>query len=432
MGDHQPSRDGADQVTKQRRRRRRIVLWLGVPLALLLGAGAYVYVDLDGNIRSSALFSGTGGQAPETKDAAGRSPENILVIGSDTRDSAADCAIGGDCGPGANADVEMLVHLAADRTNATVLSIPRDVVMSLPGCTDPTTGQVHPGAGQAVITSSLQYGPGCTVAAVHQLTGITIDHFMMIDFSGVVNMSDAVGGVRVCVDNNVYDPDSHLKLTAGTHTLQGLAALEFLRTRHGFGDGSDLGREDAQHIFLSAMVQKLKSAGTLTNPVTLYSLASAATKALTVDPALNGLADLADLANQLNDVPTNRITFLTTPNSPYTGADPVFAQDLVPAPGASAVFRAILADRSFSGTGSPATAPPSTPPNAGKAADAVHTTAPQSAPPATAPTTAPGDTNALNAAAAPGCAKVSTEDTTAFGSPVQAFAQNPDVPNSAP
>ncbi|WP_329570619.1 LCP family protein [Kitasatospora sp. NBC_01266] len=428
MGDHQPSRDPADEDGKPRRRRRgrRIALWLGVPLALLLGAGAYVYLELDGNIRSSPLFSGSGSQAPETKDAAGRSPENILVIGSDTRNTAADCAIGGDCGPGANADVEMLVHLAANRTNATVLSIPRDLVLDLPGCTDPRTGQLHPGTGPALITSSLQYGPGCTVAAVHQLTGITIDHFMMIDFAGVVNMSDAVGGVRVCVDNNVYDPDSHLKLTAGTHTLQGLAALEFLRTRHGFGDGSDLGREDAQHVFLSAMIQKLRSAGTLTNPGTLYALANAATKSLTVDPGLNGLADLAELAAQLNDVPTNKITFLTTPNSPYNGQDPVFAQDLVLAPEATAVFRAIQGDQSFSGGGTPAAT----------AADAVKAAAPRSAGngggSSTGPTTAPGGANPLNAGSAPGCAKVSTEDTTPFGSPIEAFAQNPDVPNSAP
>ncbi|MFF7636325.1 LCP family protein [Kitasatospora sp. NPDC008050] len=539
---------------KARRRRGRtwriVLLSLAVVLVLLAGCGTYVYFQLDGNIKSSALYTGTATQAPEKKDAAGNSPENILVIGSDTRSTATDCQIGGDCadgGAGANADVEMLVHLAANRTNATVLSIPRDTVTDLPDCKDPTTGQLHPGARQVQITSSLQYGPGCTVAAVHQLTGITIDHFMMIDFGGVVNMSDAVGGVNICVDNNVYDPYSHLKLTAGNHTLQGLSALEFLRTRHGFGDGSDIGREGAQHLFLSAMIQKLKSANTLTNPAALYSLANAATKALTVDTALDGITNLTSLAGQLNDVPPDKITFMTTPNLPYPGTVVGLKDDVVLGPDAPQIFTAIQNDQSFSGgvpsaspSGAPApasSAPAPAPASSAAApaapaidAAAVHldvsnasstsgralavatalqqkgytdavesgNAAPVSAtelvyapshaadaqavastlglpstalhatgtsatlhlyigsdwpsgttfggstaaaggssagsqtPAPTAPVAAPSDASADNAGGSQSCAKVSTEDTTPFGSPIKAFAENPKVPNSAP
>lgn len=104
-----------------------------------------------------------------------------------------------------------------------------------------------------------------------------IDHVVMVDFAGVIATSDAVGGVPVCVSANVYDPYSHLRLTRGTHTLQGRAALEFLRSRHGFGDGSDLGRTYAQHLFLSAMIRRMSSAGTLADPAAVYSLADAAT-----------------------------------------------------------------------------------------------------------------------------------------------------------
>ncbi|WP_327064696.1 LCP family protein [Kitasatospora sp. NBC_01302] len=541
-------RAGRRKARRKRGRARRVVLLsLAVVLVLLVGGGSYVYFQLDGNIKSSALFTGTGTQAPEKKDAAGNSPENILVIGSDTRSSATDCQIGGDCGgggAGANADVEMLVHLSANRTNATVLSIPRDTVTDLPDCKDPTTGAVHSGDRQVLINSSLQYGPGCTVAAVHQLTGITVDHFMMIDFGGVVNMSDAVGGVNVCVDNNVYDPYSHLKLTSGSHTLQGLSALEFLRTRHGFGNGSDLGREGAQHLFLSAMIQKLKSANTLTNPAALYSLANAATKALTVDTALDGITNLTSLAGQLNDVPTNKITFLTTPNLPYQGPVVGLKDDVVLGPDAQQVFTAIQNDQSFSG-GTPS-ASPSAPSAAGRTAPAPATSAAPAAPaidtaavhldvsnasatsgralavatvlqqkgytdavesgnaapveatelvyapshaadaqavastlglpssalratgtsatlhlyigsdwpsgtsfggtttaasgsaagaqaPApTAPVAAPSDASADNAGGSQSCAHVSTEDTTPFGSPTKAFAENPKVPNSAP
>ena len=194
-----------------------------------------------------------------------------------------------------------------------------------------------------MINSTLQYGPGCTVAAVEQLTGIPIDHFAMVDFSGVVDMSDVVGGVNVCVSNNVYDPDSHLKLSKGSHTLKGLSALEFLRTRHGFGDGSDLGRTYAQHIFMTQMISKLKSANTLANPLDVLDLANAATKALTVDTGLDSISKLVGLADDLNKVPTNRITFTTMQNQP----DPSNIDRVVIAPGAETLFQTIANDQSL-------------------------------------------------------------------------------------
>nr|WP_246214271.1 LCP family protein [Kitasatospora viridis] len=334
---------------------------------------------LDGNIKHSPLFAGTSGDAGKEKpDAFGRTPINVLVLGSDTRDDPTDCQIGGDCGPGANADVEMVLHVSADRSNATVMSIPRDTVTNLPGCTDTqthTTMKPH----RDLINSTLDYGPGCTVAAVHQLTGIPIDHFMMVDFKGVVNMSDAIGGVPVCVDNNVYDPYSHLKLKKGDHTLQGMAALQFVRTRHGFGDGSDLGRTVAQHMFLSSMVRQLKSAGTLANPAALLSLANAATKALTVDDGLSGITNLVNLGDDLNKVPTNRITMTTMQNA----ADPTDPNRVIVAPAAKNLFSAIINDVSLTqGDGSKSSA----------AASATATDNPAASPAAPAPSSAPAAT----------------------------------------
>ncbi|MGF1428321.1 LCP family protein [Kitasatospora sp. LaBMicrA B282] len=339
---------------KPKRKGLRILAYTTAGLVLVAAGGAgYVYEMLNGNIKHSALFAGTSGDAGHEKpDAFGRTPINIMVIGSDTRDNAADCAIGGDCGPGANADVEMVLHVSADRSNATVMSIPRDTVTDLPGCNDAqnhTTMKPH----RDLINSTLDYGPGCTVAAVHQLTGIPIDHFMMVDFTGVVQMSDAVGGVPVCVDNNVYDPYSHLKLKKGNHTLQGMSALQFVRTRHGFGDGSDLGRTVAQHMFLSSMVRQLKSAGTLTNPAAVLSLANAATKALTVDDGLSGITNLVGLADDLNKVPANRITMTTMQNDP----DPSNNARVLVAPAAKNLFGAIINDVSLTaGDGSKSSA----------------------------------------------------------------------------
>ncbi len=310
-------------------------------MALAAGGGLYGYVRLNANLRSVPLFGGvTGSAGTEKVDPFGHSPINILVIGSDARSNPVDCKLGGDCGPGRpNADVEMVVHIAADRSNATVMSVPRDLVTDLPACVDPAGGPRMPAhAGQ--INATLGYGPGCTVAAVHQLSGIPIDHFVMVDFAGVIQMSDAVGGAAVCVTGNVFDPYSHLKLAKGTHTLQGLAALEFVRSRHAFGDGSDLGRTYAQHLFLSAVIRNLKAAATLSNPGGVYSLAQAATRALTVDTGLGSIARLVALAADVDTVPTHRITFTTMQNR----QDPTDPNRVVAAPAAQHLFDTIIAD----------------------------------------------------------------------------------------
>ncbi|MDH6582720.1 LCP family protein required for cell wall assembly [Streptomyces sp. SAI-133] len=335
------------------RRGRRVLKIAGICLALLVlgtaGAGWWFYQHLNGNINSVAL-DGKGGT--EKADAFGRTPINILVMGSDGRTSKADCKLGGGCSQtgvqsgNGNADVQMVVHISADRSNATVMSIPRDTMVDVPACKDSESGESTPGYyGQ--INSALRYGPACQVATIHQLTGIPIDHFVKLDFSGVVKMSDAVGGVSVCVDNNVYDTYSHLKLSRGDHTLKGEAALEFVRSRHGFGDGSDLGRTVSQHIFLSAMIRKFKSAGTLTDPTAVYALANAATKALTVDDGLGTVKKLIGLAADVNKVPTKRMTFTTM----QTAADPDDANRVVVGPGAKALFSSIADDQALS-TGS--------------------------------------------------------------------------------
>ncbi|WP_234328861.1 MULTISPECIES: LCP family protein [unclassified Streptomyces] len=334
------------------RRGRRVLKFLGIGLSVLVlvtaGAGWWFYQHLNGNIHSVSL-DGKGGE--EKADAFGRTPINILVMGSDGRTSATDCKLGGGCSKtgvqtGSNADVEMVLHISADRSNATVMSIPRDTMTKVPACKDSESGQSTNGYyGQ--INSALQYGPACQVATVHQLTGITIDHFVKLDFSGVVKMSDAVGGVSVCVSDDVYDTYSHLKLSKGTHTLKGVAALEFVRSRHGFGDGSDLGRTVSQHIFLSAMIRKFKSAGTLTDPTAVYDLADAATKALTVDDGLGTVKKLISLAADVNKVPTERITFTTMQTAP----DPGDSDRVVVGPGAKSLFATIADDQSLT-TGS--------------------------------------------------------------------------------
>jgi LCP family protein required for cell wall assembly len=426
-----PSRRRGRHATVPRPRSGLVAALLA--LVLVGGAGigglALTAQHLTANLHTVAL-PGTGGDANATKSAAApvaHAAVNLLLIGSDSRSNPADCAIGHDCGDGIdNADVELLVHLSADRSHVTAMSIPRDTVTELPECTDPTTGRRHR-AHVGQINSALQYGPACSVAAVQALTGVSVDHFAMIDFVGVIAMSDAVGGVDVCVTDDVYDPYSHLRLTQGSHTLQGMAALQFVRSRHAFGDGSDLQRTYAQHLFLSAMIRAMTSAGTLANPVRVYSLADAATKALTVDTGLGSLAALAGTAKDLGTVPPSHITFATMP----TGADPVDPNRVVPAERAQQVFQAIIDDKPLTTTSRSGASPtPAASPSGASSG------APPSGPSAGASGTTLSQAHAQTADAATGCAQVATLRTVALHgvgmTPTRAFELSPEVALSAP
>jgi LCP family protein required for cell wall assembly len=306
-------RAAAKRARKAGRSRKKKALKYGAlgtagVVAAVVGIGAYVVAHLDGNIKHTSLLPTGVTQQAEIPDKFGNTAMNVLLIGTDARVSAADCKLGGDCsasGSG-NSDVLMVIHLSADRTNSTIMSIPRDTETTIPDC---GTNSSYYG----MINSSLSYGASCTVATVHQLTGLTIDHYVEVDFSGVVTMSDALGGVPVCVTNNMYDKDSGLRLGAGTTVIKGKQALEFVRTRHGFYDGSDLGREKAQHIFLSNMIRTLRSQASFTDIGNLYSIADAATKSVQVDDGLAGVTNLLSLFDTMNKVPTNRVTFVTMP-----------------------------------------------------------------------------------------------------------------------
>jgi len=199
------------------------------------------------------------------------------------------------------------------------LSIPRDLIVDVPDCptvqSDGSTKVISGTTDVRFNTSLGQDGrdPGCTMRTVKEVTGISVDHFMMADFNAVKTLTTAVDGVEVCLAKDVDDPDSHLKLSAGTHTIEGETALAFLRTRHAFGNSGDLDRIKVQQQFLASLMRKMASSDTLTNPAKLLSLAEAATKALTVDTGIGKVSTLKDVALELKKVPTKNITFLTTP-----------------------------------------------------------------------------------------------------------------------
>ncbi|MFF8913739.1 LCP family protein [Streptomyces sp. NPDC015032] len=371
-----PAADGGHGPGGAKRRgrtgKRRVLRWTASVLALVIVGGAaagYLYYEhLNGNLKKADLTLGDKKMADHKANAAGQTPLNILLIGSDARDSKENQKLGGakeTFGAPPLADVQMLLHLSADRSNMSVISMPRDTMLKYPKCTDPVTKKVYPATTDLKITNEtlIRGGPGCSVATWYELTGITIDHFMMIDFSGVISMADAIGGVPVCVKSNVYShtsagKGSGLKLEKGTTKIKGKQALQWLRTRYGFEDGTDLGRTHAQHMYMNSMVRELRKGTKLTDPGKLTSLAEAATDALTVDKGDKGLGSidrLYDLAEELKKVPTKRITMTTMPNVYGTGA---LKERVLPKPGeADQLFQMVRDDIPLDGKASKRKAP---------------------------------------------------------------------------
>ncbi|MDT0310242.1 LCP family protein [Streptomyces sp. DSM 44917] len=323
--DERPGRAAARRARRSRKkpkpRWRRTLVWASGGLALLIvgvAAAGFLYIwYLNSNIDKEPLNLSDNQLERSQPNAAGQVPLNILLLGSDSRTGEENQSLGGGSEGGQRADVQMLLHASADRSNISVISVPRDTMVTIPECTDPDTGEVYPELQKERINAALGHGgPGCVVATWELLTGIPIDHFMMIDFAGVVDMADAVGGVPVCVTANVDDPDSHLRLEAGTTVVEGEQALAWLRTRHAFEYGGDVPRTRAQQIYLSNMVEQLQAGTSLTNPGRLMDLAEAATNALTVDNALGSVQDLYDLGTDLRSVPNERVNMVTMPSLP--------------------------------------------------------------------------------------------------------------------
>ncbi|WP_138315001.1 LCP family protein [Rhodoluna limnophila] len=259
-------------------------------------------------------------------------PINMLLVGSDTREGQ-----GGGYGNDTSvlADVIILLHISADRKNAVALSFPRDLLVPWPACPStsnpPGPGYLAQSLGQINATIA-NGGPGCTLLTVEQLTGVDIPYLAMIDFKGVIEMSNAIGGVDVCVAEEISDPYTQTYLQPGEYTLSGKDALQFLRTRHGVGDGSDLSRISNQQSFLTSLVRKVKSQGVLSNPVYLYSLASAAARNMQLSESLTDVNVMVALASALKDVELDKITFLQVPSrgglpKPYSGrVAPIYEQ----------------------------------------------------------------------------------------------------------
>ncbi|MEV6313996.1 LCP family protein [Streptomyces sp. NPDC051776] len=302
------------------RRRRRLLRWgaLGASVVVLAAAGAgwWLYRKLEGNITTD---TGTAAElkryererpAPMVHDA-----ENILLIGSDSR-ADKNAKYGRDSGT-QRSDTTILLHLAADRKSATAVSIPRDLMVEVPRCRAPG-GNENEGRFDQFNSAFELAGAACTIRTVENLTGIRVDHHMIVDFTGFKRIVDAVDGVEVCLKEPMDDQEAHLKLPAGRQKLDGEEALGYVRARYSLGNGSDTERMERQQQFLGALVKKVQSNGVLLNPARLYPVLDAATSSLTTDSGMDSLRELYELVRSLRHIPTEKVQFMTLPRRPYS------------------------------------------------------------------------------------------------------------------
>ena len=319
------------------RRRRRGSLWAVAALlvALVAGAGA-VAVKLRANITvvdvndalsdPDVVVLPAGGPKPTPGPEATRTatpepaleedsgqPLNILVMGSDTREGQGDAFGSAALIEGARSDTTLLVHLAADRQHVVVVSIPRDLLVTLPSCTMADGSTSYPYQDRFNAAFSIG-GPECTIRTVSALTGLPIHHFVVVDFAAFQRTVDTLGGVEVCLTEAVDDPKAGLSLPAGVSRVGGEQALAFVRARESLGDGSDLARIERQQAFLASLVREATSRALLVDPLRLIRSLDAATQSLTMDAGLAWLPRTASIARSLASIEPASVSFVTLPN----------------------------------------------------------------------------------------------------------------------
>ncbi|MCY7396664.1 MAG: LCP family protein [Nocardioides sp.] len=286
-------------------------------LGLVTGLGvAYLYDHFNGNLNIISV-DGQLSNRPTAKTFEGpRSPINILVMGSDTREGEGNDI---DSEGGGGSDTTILMHLSADRRSAYGISVPRDTLVDRPECTA-LNGDTIPAQDGVLWNEAYNVGgAACTIQQFEQLTGVLVDNYVVVDFTGFKSMVDAVGGVEICVPEEIDDAKTGLTLQPGTQTIKGDDALNYVRLRYSIGDGSDIGRIKRQQAFVAAMASKVVSGGVLGRPDRLLNFVGAVTKSLTTD--LGNLLDIAQVGGQFQGVGLKRIQFVTVPFE-YSTEDP--------------------------------------------------------------------------------------------------------------
>ncbi|MFE9636222.1 LCP family protein [Streptomyces sp. NPDC006463] len=326
---------------KPPKRRRALVIaaWSAAGVVLVGGAGlGYFYFKLNGNLKTVDIDQALGADRPQNVD---NGSMDILVLGSDSR-GGANGEYGRDDGGSARSDTAMIVHLYEGHQKASVISIPRDTMTARPAC--PTgKGKTDPGGTRRQFNEAYTVGgAACAVKTVEKMSGIRMDHYIEVDFTGFKKIIDTLGGVDVNITKPIKDGSSHLELAAGPNKLNGEQALGLVRTRKSVGDGSDLGRIQLQQAFIKALIKQVKGIGLFDNPKRLLDLADTGTKALTTDKALGDVKSLMGFAQSLQGIDAQNMQMITLPVT----ADPLDSDRVAPLTKQSKmVWDALLADQ---------------------------------------------------------------------------------------
>ena len=334
---------------------------------------ATAYVRQENNIQTHDVTQLLGEDRPvrtepvDPTDPNAGQPLNILLMGSDVRDGQ-NAAIGGEV-EGMRSDTAIVLHISADRQRMDLVSIPRDSHVEIPACerSDGTTSRARDTRFNEAFSIGSESGEvsdaaACTIRTVESLTGVFIDGWVVVDFAGFVDMIDSLGGIPLCIPNDMKSPKAGLDITAGNHVLDGTTALAFARARTGtgVGDGSDTNRLGRQQQLLAATANQVLSKNLLTDFAALYRFLNAATRSLTADPTTGNIPNLAGLAFSLRSIPSGNITFMTVPFGAYA-ADP---NQVVWTDEADTIWANMAADQPLLGapvTEPTATTPPATP-----------------------------------------------------------------------
>lgn len=288
-----------------------VAITSGVILLVASVAGIFGFAarNLAGNIEALEVIS-------SPKPVAETGPLNILLMGTDTRtDQGGGFGSEVEYGGTGRSDTTILIHLSNDRKSAIAVSIPRDSVVNIPACTkeDGTTVAERTDLFNSAFASA---GPACTVKTLETLTGVTVNHAVIVDFIGFSNVVDALGGIKVCLTEAIDEPVENgagIQLPAGVQVVDGKNALGLMRARYSLADGSDLRRIERQQELISITIDQITDMNLITDLPALYKVLNAATSSLRMDPGLSDLDSLVTLSTSLSSMGSQNVSFVTVP-----------------------------------------------------------------------------------------------------------------------
>jgi LCP family protein required for cell wall assembly len=273
---------------------------------------------ISGKIARISVFSGLEDRPEKTSKAL-----NYLIVGSDTREGLSKeelkaLRVGSTAtAAGGRSDTMLLVHISKDRDKAFLVSFPRDSLVTIPAHTS-SNGESQIPARQNKLNAAFSFGGApLLIETIEAETNLKIDHYIEVSFAGFAGIVNALGGVEVCTKVDIDDPKSHLVLSAGTHTLNGIEALKYVRTRDFDGRG-DIGRMQRQQEFMSSILNKATSTGVLLNPIKIVNFMNAAISTIKMDENLSK-EDLLNLAKQMRGLSSGNVRTLTVPLSNPNG-----------------------------------------------------------------------------------------------------------------